>query len=84
MGKLTQALFATSQDLGEIPDETEEAIFDTLLRIKRKDPVIYQPEVHFFNKDDEEGEEDGKGLETSAAVKKSKPLYLKDIIARQV
>lgn len=43
--------------------------------------------MHFFNKDDEEGEEDeqdGDKKDEAEIVKKSKPLYLKDVLARQV
>ena len=59
------------------------------MRIKRKDPVIYQSDVHFFQKGEEE-DEDGEGeggappqKAGAEAVKKSKPLYLKDVLARQ-
>lgn len=71
------------QDEGEIPSDTEAQIFDTLLRIRRKDPAIYQKDVAFFNRDQEEGEgEEGEGVKTKP--KKEKPMYLKDLIAKQV
>ena len=76
------------QDMGEIPEDTEAAILDTLVRIKRKDPLIYQPEVHFFKKDDDDDGEEGKGSDgiqqEGVSEKKVKPLYLKDVIAKQV
>ena len=41
------AMPACLQDDGDIPEEAEAQILDTLLRIKRKDPLIYQSEVRF-------------------------------------
>ncbi|GAX72819.1 hypothetical protein CEUSTIGMA_g274.t1 [Chlamydomonas eustigma] len=76
------------EDLGEIPEDTEEAILDTLLRIKHKDPIIYKPDIYFFKKEEEEegeGLEDTKVPNTDAEEppKKSRPLYLKDVLAKQ-
>lgn len=54
-------------------------------RIRNKDPVIYKKDTAFFgdegssdDKEDGDKEEGGK-----KAVKKSKPMYLKDVIAKQ-
>ena len=72
--------------MGEIPDDTEEAILQTLLRIRAKDPLIYQSNVYFFQRG--EGEEEGEGADAGGdkgdAPKKEKPLYLKDVLAKQV
>ncbi|GIL71939.1 hypothetical protein Vretimale_611 [Volvox reticuliferus] len=70
------------EDAGDIPDEVEAKIFDTLLRIRSQDPSIYQKDVHFFTEDDNETE-DGLAGDKPAAVKKAKPMYLKDMIAKQ-
>jgi hypothetical protein len=80
---LLELNFSSCQDLGEIPEETEVAILETMLRIRKKDPAIYQPDFYFFGKGDEEegSEEKVKGESVS---KKAKPLYLKDVLARQV
>ena len=70
------------EDLGEIPDETEAKILDTLIKIKRKDPAIYQSDVRFFEKEEEEdGDEEG---EQAPQASKSKPKYLKDMIAQNL
>ncbi|KAF5829462.1 hypothetical protein DUNSADRAFT_16043 [Dunaliella salina] len=68
------------EDDGYIPEDTERRIFETLLRIKRKDPAIYDSSVAFFPEPPEEEEEE----EGSADKPKGeKPLYLKDVLARQ-
>lgn len=65
---------------GKLSAKTDFQIFETLAKIKKKDPAIYQPEVKFY--DDEDGEED----EGNAGVveKKKKPLYLKDVQAHHL
>ncbi|KAG2432858.1 hypothetical protein HXX76_008591 [Chlamydomonas incerta] len=70
------------EDEGEIPAETEAKIFETMLRIRQKDPAIYQKDVKFFE-DEEEGGEEGAGAGAQQKVKKEKPMYLKDMIAKQ-
>lgn len=70
------------QDDGYIPEDTERRIFETLLRIKRKDPSIYDSKVAFFPEEPEEDEE-GAGKE-EADKKGEKPMFLKDVLARQV
>ncbi len=73
------------QDDGYIPEDTERRIFETLLRIKRKDPAIYDSSVAFFPEPDEEaGKEEGEGGDGVGKAKGEKPLYLKDVLARQV
>uniref|UniRef100_A0A7S3VJ15 Kri1-like C-terminal domain-containing protein n=1 Tax=Dunaliella tertiolecta TaxID=3047 RepID=A0A7S3VJ15_DUNTE len=67
------------EDDGYIPEDTERRIFETLLRIKRKDPAIYDSSVAFFPEAPEEEEEEGG----ASKPKGEKPLYLKDVLARQ-
>ncbi|BBN11576.1 protein KRI1 [Marchantia polymorpha subsp. ruderalis] len=64
---------------GLLSVKTEEKIFETLSKIKKRDPSIYSQETAFFGDDDEEDEE-----ELKSTVKKQKPQYLKDVIARQL
>jgi protein KRI1 len=73
-------LLCTFQDDGYIPEDTERRIFETLLRIRRKDPAIYDSSVAFFP-EEAEGED---GQEKEKGPKDQKPLYLKDVLARQV
>jgi protein KRI1 len=63
---------------GLLPRETEAQIFETLKRIRQKDPSIYQKDVTFFK----EGEEGGTSIEKGQ--KKQKAVYLKDVMARQL
>lgn len=74
------------QDEGEIPEETEAKIFETMLRIRQKDPAIYQKDVKFFDDEEEGGEEveEGAGGAKQKKAKKEKPMYLKDMIAKHV
>jgi len=64
---------------GKLPAKTDFQIFETLAKIKKKDPVIYKPEAKFY--DDEEVEEEEEE-ENAVDTKKKKPLYLKDVQAR--
>eukprot|EP00198_Chlamydomonas_reinhardtii_P001016 XP_001690351.1 predicted protein [Chlamydomonas reinhardtii] len=72
------------EDEGEIPEETEAKIFETMLRIRQKDPAIYQKDVKFFDDEEEGGEEveEGAGGAKQKKAKKEKPMYLKDMIAK--
>jgi len=72
------------QDDGYIPEDTERRIFETLLRIKRKDPAIYDSSVAFFPAaaEGEGGDEEEDG--EAARPRAQKPVYLKDVLARQV
>lgn len=74
------------QDDGDIPEEVEAKILDTLLRIRSQDPTIYQKDVQFFKEEDgdELGEQETDGKPGLRATKAAKPLYLKDMIAKQV
>lgn len=64
---------------GLLPEETEAQIFETLNRIRQKDPSIYQKDVAFFK----EGGGGGGGVGKSGE-KKQKAVYLKDVVARQL
>ncbi|KAG2501152.1 hypothetical protein HYH03_000967 [Edaphochlamys debaryana] len=73
-----------SEDDGQIPEETEAKIFDTLLRIRSKDPSIYQKDVVFFQEEDEGAEDEGaEGEGGKKKGRKEKPMFLKDMIAKQ-
>ncbi|CAM6105228.1 unnamed protein product [Calypogeia fissa] len=66
-------------DDGLLPARTEEKIFETLAKIKKRDPIIYSADTNFFGNDDDDEEEEELKKE-----KKQKPLYLKDVNARQL
>jgi protein KRI1 len=70
---------------GLLPVRTDAQIFETLARIKKRDPSIYVSEAKFYDEEgDEDGREEGDGVEPATKEKKKKPLYLKDVVARQL
>jgi protein KRI1 len=71
---------------GLLPVRTDAQIFETLARIKKRDPSIYVSEAKFYDEEEEEdGREEGDGVEAAIKEKKKKkPLYLKDVVARQL
>jgi hypothetical protein len=71
------------QDDGYIPNAVEKQIFETMLKIRKRDSSIYDSKKHFFAdaSDDEQPRQDGKATKKSKA---SKPMLLKDVIAQQV
>lgn len=73
------------EDDGEIPEETEAQILETLIKIRRKDPSIYNKDVAFFQEPDSEGDEEGgEGEGAAGGTKKAKPMALRQFIAKQV
>lgn len=64
---------------GLLPNRVDVQIFDTLAKIRKKDPNIYAQDAKFY--DDEEESEGERPTQTD---KKKKPMYLKDVIARQL
>jgi hypothetical protein len=53
-------------------------VLETLVRIKRKDPVVYQKDVVLFP------EESDAAAAASRGKASSKPVYLRTVIAKQV
>lgn len=82
-----------SSDDGLLPASTEARIFETLSKIKRKDPSIYSEDANFFNDDDEDDDADTTVSDNGGKVrppvssngsKPHKPVYLKDALAKQL
>jgi hypothetical protein len=61
-------------------------VLETLVRLKKKDPVLKQPDVVLFPQQaDDEGSEGDDGTAAAAdGSKKSKPMYLRTVLAKQV
>ncbi|MCO5607310.1 hypothetical protein L7F22_061503 [Adiantum nelumboides] len=79
-----------SSDDGLLPPDTDARIFETLSKIKRKDPSIYSADAKFFDGDDEKQEDVSENVDkvrppvSSNGSKPHKPVYLKDAIAKQL
>jgi hypothetical protein len=61
-------------------------VLATLLKIRRHDPEVFQPDVKFFG-DEEDAQEKGGGEEEGAEGKprrKEKPMFLRTVLAQQV
>ena len=68
------------QDDGYISNKKERQILETILKIRKKDKSIYDPQAKFYSDDDDEEEErrkDGEGNQTE------KPMYLKDMVYKE-
>ncbi|KAK3234082.1 hypothetical protein CYMTET_55648, partial [Cymbomonas tetramitiformis] len=63
---------------GFIPQKLENQFASTLQKISKRDPTIYKEETQFYSEEEEEDETPVK------SSKKSKPLYLKDLLAQQL
>ncbi|KAL5566714.1 hypothetical protein UlMin_029878 [Ulmus minor] len=60
-------------------------LFDVLIKVKKKDPILKDPEVKLF--EDEEDGEEGEDVDLNEQKndgKKKKSVYLKDVIAKQL
>ncbi|KAI5066557.1 hypothetical protein GOP47_0019181 [Adiantum capillus-veneris] len=79
-----------SSDDGFVPPDTDARIFETLSKIKRKDPSIYSANAIFFYEDEGEDTnvpEDADKVRPSLSSngsKPHKPVYLKDALAKQL
>jgi len=73
------------EDDGEIPEAKEAQFLETLLRIRRREPAIYQPDVKLYSSSDASDASDAEegGAEEGGKAKRRKPMYLKDVLARQ-
>lgn len=68
-------------DASELANPKKDLQFlNALIRVKNRDPVIKEKEVKFFDENDVI--EENKGKETKG--KKGKPMYLKDVVAKQL
>lgn len=59
-------------------------MLETLVRIKKKDPVVYQKDLVLFPKPQEGDEAAGSDAAANKASKGTKPVYLRTVLAKQV
>ncbi|KAG9459487.1 hypothetical protein H6P81_003995 [Aristolochia fimbriata] len=78
-----------SEESSEESDEEEDLakkdlqFYEALVRVKKNDPIINQKDVRFFDSD-EEDEKSEETDENKQRKKKEKPMYLKDVMAKQL
>lgn len=65
----------------EVKDDYQ--FYAALVRVKKNDPAIMQKDARLFESSSEDEEEEDEHKK-SKATKKVKPLYLKDVMARQL
>ncbi|KIY92930.1 hypothetical protein MNEG_15033 [Monoraphidium neglectum] len=61
-----------------------DGVLSTLIKIRRHDPEVFKPEVHFFADDEDGADEDGDGGDGEGRGGKEKPMYLRSVLAQQV
>ncbi|KAI3896890.1 hypothetical protein MKW92_010954 [Papaver armeniacum] len=70
-------MFEESEEFDD--DDDIKKLMDLLVKVKNQDPIIKQKDAKLFESEDEESEEESDKKET-----KSKPKYLKDVIAEKL
>ena len=65
-----------------VDEAATEKVLETILKIKRRDPAVYDPEAHFF--DEFDNTDAGKDLSASKRRRSGKAVLLKDVLAQQV
>ncbi|KAL0928415.1 hypothetical protein M5K25_000296 [Dendrobium thyrsiflorum] len=70
-----------SSDDEEVKDDFQ--FYDALVKVKKNDPTIMQMDAKLFSSSSEDEEEEAEEKK-SKTTKKVKPLYLKDVMARQL
>lgn len=67
---------------GFAPQKTEEQFLKTLVRIKKRDPTIYDTQQKLYSDvDTDEEEEEYRRVK---GEKKEKPMYIKDVMTKQI
>ncbi|MQL98401.1 hypothetical protein Taro_031111 [Colocasia esculenta] len=74
--------------------KTDIQFYDAIVRVKKNDPAIYQKDSKLYSSGDEEEEEEEEGEEgeeeeeekkkKKPKAKKERPLYIKDVVAKQL
>jgi hypothetical protein len=61
-----------------------EQVLEALVRIKRKDPVVYQKDVVLFPEEEAEAAAAQAAANGKRDKSSSKPVYLRTVLAKQV
>ncbi|KAG6435954.1 hypothetical protein SASPL_100835 [Salvia splendens] len=68
------------EELKKPSKKTDTKFFEALIKVKNQDPVLREQDAKLFESDDEDSDED----EDTASMKKGKPMYLKDVVSKQL
>ncbi|CAN6452889.1 unnamed protein product [Victoria cruziana] len=73
----------TEDDEGVLLPKNDLKFYEALVKVKRNDPSLLQKDVNLFPSDDED-DENFKHEGKKAKGQEKKPLYLKDVVAKQL
>ncbi|GAU12493.1 hypothetical protein TSUD_377440 [Trifolium subterraneum] len=71
-------------DLKNYNPKSDKVFFDVLNKVKKKDPIIKEKDVKFFESDDSSEDESGDEKSKSKDKKGKKAKYLKDVVAEHL
>ncbi|KAL1533644.1 protein KRI1 [Salvia divinorum] len=63
--------------------KTDAKFFDALIKVKNQDPILREPDAKLFDSDSEDDDE-GEDTSNKKKEKKGKPMYLKDVVSKQL
>ncbi|XP_045805135.1 protein KRI1 homolog isoform X1 [Trifolium pratense] len=75
---------SSDDDLKNYNPKSDKVFFDVLNKVKKKDPIIKEKDVKFFESDDSSEDESGDEKSKSKDKKKRKAKYLKDVVAEHL
>ncbi|KAG6418618.1 hypothetical protein SASPL_120822 [Salvia splendens] len=68
------------EELKKPSKKTDANFFEVLIKVKNQDPILREQDAKLFESDDEDSDEE----EDTASMKKGKPMYLKDVVSKQL
>lgn len=75
----------SEEDESKNPSKKIDAeFFDALIKVKNQDPILREKDAKLFNSDDDEDEVEEGGDASKKKAKKDKPMYLKDVVSKQL
>jgi protein KRI1 len=88
-GRIADSDSGSDSDSSSDSDETyltshDSKFFDILTRLKNNDPEVLKMDVKFYESEEEEDDKEGDKKPKKGKKKKEKPMYLKDVVARDL
>ncbi|XP_047958645.1 protein KRI1 homolog [Salvia hispanica] len=63
--------------------KTDAKFFDALIKVKNQDPILREPDAKLFDSDSDDSDQD-EDSSNKKKEKKGKPMYLKDVVSKQL